>query len=524
MVKLKSVNFRSNAKKHRSIIKLSLGIISLLAVVGCENLAAPEQRDTVSSAQPNIIYILADDLGYGDIGAYGQEKIKTPNLDEMARKGLLFTQHYSGSTVCAPSRATLLTGQHTGHVNVRGNYGLGGNLDQNERGQLPLADEAETVAEVLKAGGYSTGLIGKWGMGGPGPGEPHTQGFDYFFGYLDHRQAHNYYPTHLWRNGERVRLDNEFFVPHVKKFGGPDRAEDYKYYMGNDYVPDLLLEDAKTFLRDNKRNPFFLFYASTIPHSALQIPDEELKLYEGAWEETPLHNGGYTPHPKPRAVRAAMITHLDKEVGAIMREVEKLGLAENTLIIFSSDNGPAPEGGQDVKFFNASGGLRGVKRDLYEGGIRVPMIAYWPGTIKPGETTDYLSAFWDVLPTLADVANISYPSEIDGQSFAGLFKSQDLDDAQRYLYWEFHERRPVPKQALRQGQWKLHRFYQNGRDGPTRVELYDLSVDPAETKNIAESHPGVVTSLLALMDKSRTEAEWNGFNFDPENMPPPVFP
>ena len=478
--------------------------------------AGPES----APSQPNLIYILADDLGYGDIGAYGQDKIETPNLDRLAADGLVFTQHYAGSTVCAPSRAVLMTGRHTGHVQIRGNYELGGFRDEEERGQMPLDQAYVTVAEMLRDAGYRTGLVGKWGLGGPGSdGVPTRHGFDYFFGYLDQKQAHNYYPTHLWRNGERVALDNDFFIPHAAMAGTSERAEDYRQYMGNDYAPDLLIDDALEFIEGAKDGPFFLYYAPTIPHSALQVPDAELARYEGRWDETPLNGGGYTPHPKPRAARAAMITVLDSDIGKIVAQLERLGLAENTLIVFTSDNGPAPEGGQDVDFFNASGGLRGIKRDLYEGGIRVPMIAYWPSVIAGGRHTDHVSAFWDVLPTFAELAGAVPPEDIDGISFAPAITGQGAQQAHAFLYWEFHGERPVPAQAVRQGDWKAIRPQPRGYDPAAPIELYDLAADPGETRDVAEEHPAVVAEMREILDAARTPSPYDGFNFDPGDRP-----
>ena len=479
-------------------------------------------RQSVSeegAGPPNIVLILADDLGYGDIGPYGQELIRTPSLDRLAANGLVFTQHYAGSTVCAPSRASLMTGKHTGRVQIRGNYELGGFYDEHEFGQMPLAGDAVTIAEVLRDAGYATALIGKWGMGGPeSEGVPNRQGFDYFFGYLDQKQAHNYYPTHLWRNEQRVELENRFFVPHARQYGGSERASDYRDYMGKDYVPYLMLDEAKSFIRDNRDSPFFLYFSSTIPHSALQIPDEELTIYEGDWPDPPLDGGGYTPHPKPRAARAAMISLLDRQVGEIVKTLAEQGIADNTLVIFTSDNGPAPEGGQDVGFFRSSGELRGIKRDLYEGGIRVPFIAHWPDAVPGGGRSDHVSAFWDMLPTFAALAGADTPPGIDGLSFEPALRGQLAEQEHPYLYWEFHGQPPPgPAQAIRKGAWKLIRFLPPGE--PSHVELYNLDDDVSESHDLSESHPEIVEELLALMESAREESPYPGFNFDPEAVP-----
>lgn len=513
-----------NSKISRTVATAAAAS-ALLALAGCatRNIESADSTDfdPQEPRRPNIIYILADDLGYGDIGPYGQEKIDTPNLDQMAERGMLFTQHYAGSTVCAPSRAVLMTGKHTGHVNVRGNRGLGGFLDENEYGQLPLDSQETTVAELLQEAGYETALIGKWGLGGPrGKGGPNSQGFDYFYGYLDQKQAHNYYPTHLWRDTERVELNNSFFVPHPGVYGGSELAEDYQDYIGGEYVPYLLMKEAKSFIARNSNRKFFLYFAPTIPHSALQVPDSELKRYAQAWEETPLNGGGYTPHPRPRAARAAMITLLDRQVGELIKQLERLGIADETLLIFTSDNGPTPEGGQDIDFFNSSGGLRGIKRELYEGGIRVPMIAYWPGIIAEGIRTDHMSAFWDVLPTFAELADAQPPKDIDGISFASVLIGEEAV-VHESLYWEFHGGAPYPAQALRRGDWKLVRAFPVNSE-PT-VELYNLSEDPNELCDLSLEEAELVKVLLTELDSARTESPVPGFNFDPDAAPADKF-
>ena len=525
MIKDKAREYKARARHAPAISGLAFAL--LLSACGETGGSAGLQAAGAGAAasapppRPNVVYILADDLGYGDLGAYGQAHIDTPNLDRLAAEGLLFTQHYAGSTVCAPSRASLMTGQHTGRVQIRGNYELGGFRDEEERGQMAIDFAYETLPEVLRGAGYRTGLVGKWGLGGPGSaGVPNKHGFDYFFGYLDQKQAHNYYPTHLWRNDERVALDNRFFIPHAEMAGTSDRAEDYRQYIGEDYAPDRLIEEALGYIERAKDAPFFLYYAPTIPHSALQVPDAELEPYEGRWTETPLDDGGYTPHPKPRAARAAMISRLDADVGKILRRLERLGLAENTLVVFTSDNGPAPEGGQDVGFFNSSGGLRGVKRDLHEGGIRVPMIAYWPSVIEAGRSSDHVSAQWDVLPTLAELAGAETPEGIDGISFAPLLTGRGEQPAHAYLYWEFHGRQPHPAQAVRRGDWKALRPQPQGYDPGAAIELYDLASDPAESRNVAAEHPAVVAEMRTILNDARTRSPYAGFNFDPDATPP----
>lgn len=454
-------------------------------------------------ARPNIIYILADDLGYGDLGAYGQTKIRTPHLDRLAAEGMRFTQHYSGSPVCAPSRATLLTGLHTGHTLVRDNYELGGFHDDEERGQLPLEPGTETIGTMLQAAGYVTAAIGKWGLGGPGStGVPNKQGFDFFYGYLDQKQAHNYYPTHLWRNTVWDTLRNAYVYPHQRLDAAPDDPAAYDRFKGLDYAPDLMTAEALQFIRTHQDEAFFLYLAYPIPHVALQVPDEELDAYD--FEETPyLGQDGYLPHPRPRAAYAAMVSRMDRYVGQIRALLDELDLGERTLILFSSDNGPTFNGGTDSAFFQSAGPFRGLKTELYEGGIRVPLIAWWPGVIEPGTTTDYLSAFWDVLPTLADVAGVSPPGGTDGLSFWPTLVGEDeAQQRHAYLYWEYHNRWGGA-QAVRMGRWKAVRLgVHTDPDAP--IALYDLAADIAETHDVAARHPDVVRRIRSIMDEAHT--------------------
>ena len=478
---------------------LRLLLILLLTALGC---TAPESKS------PNVIYILGDDLGYGDVGSYGQTKIKTPHLDRLAAEGLRFTQHYSGSPVCAPSRATLMTGRHTGHTQVRGNYELGGFLDEEEHGQMPLEEGTFTVAEMLREAGYTTAIIGKWGLGGPGTeGVPNNHGFDHFYGYLDQKQAHNYYPSHLWRNANWDTLRNGYFHPHQRL---EEEPADYSAFKGPDYAPDLMTEEAIRFIRANAGRPFFLYLPYTIPHVALQVPDEELSSYE--FPETPyLGENGYLPHPRPRAAYAGMISRLDGYVGRIRALVEELGLAENTLIIFSSDNGPTDAGGADMEFFDSNGPLRGGKRDVYEGGIRVPMIAWWPGSIRPGSVTDHVSANWDVMPTVVELTGARAPDDIDGVSFLPtLLGEQSRQRNHEYLHWEFHE--GPGSQAVRLGDWKGVRL--GGHENPDApIEIYDLRTDVGETLDVARLHLDVVARIDSIMRAAHTSSEIEGWNF-----------
>ena len=441
------------------------GILFLLGIsVSCMH-APPGE----SAKNPNIIFIMADDLGYGDLGCYGQKVIQTPNIDRMAEEGMRFTQCYAGSTVCAPSRSVLMTGQHTGHTTVRGNTGIGGVRGLGGKdGRVPLKAKDITLAEVLKEGGYTTGMTGKWGLGEPGTtGEPNEQGFDEWFGYLNQRRAHTYYPTFIWRNKEKVMLDGNQAEPKT------------------DYTHDLFTDFALDFIRDHHRKPFFLYIPYCVPHSKYEIPSV----------------APYTDKPwsEDEKTHAAMVTRMDRDVGQIIELLKKLEIDENTIVFFCSDNGAASrwEGR-----FDSSGPLRGRKRDLYEGGIRTPMIVRWPGRIEPDTTSDLIWYFPDVLPTAADIAGINPPEEIDGVSVLPtlLGKKQDLSD--RLLYWEFYER--GYQQAVRIGDWKAVRLAPD-----KELELYDLSRDLNEQHNIAAEHPEVIARIEACLKTARTpSAAW----------------
>ena len=416
--------------------------------------------------KPNILFILADDLGYGDLGCYGQERIKTPSLDRMAGEGILFTSAYSGSTVCAPSRCVLMTGLHSGHCRVRGNA------------RVPLQPEDVTVAEVLKSAGYATGIVGKWGLGEPDTlGIPTRQGFDEWFGYLNQGHAHNYYPDYLWRNEERVLI--------------PGNQNGQK----GTYSNDLIQEEALGFVRRHKDSPFFLYLTYTLPHA-----NNELGAQTGNGMEVP-SDEPYSKEdwPAPQKGHAAMITRLDRYVGEVLQLLKDLGIDERTIVFFASDNGTHKEGGADPAFFRSSGPLRGYKRDLYEGGIRVPMIVRWPGRIQPGRTSDLAWAFWDFLPTAAELAGIEPPKGLDGISVLPelMGKAQEEHES---LYWEFHER--GFSQAVRMGRWKSVR---KGSAQP--MELYNLSEDLSEAKDVADRHPRVAARMKRIMDSSRTDSQ-----------------
>jgi arylsulfatase A-like enzyme len=489
-------------------------LLVVTAAVAAGALATAQQGASVppGAPLPNIVLVLADDLGYGDLGSYGQRRIRTPRLDRMAAEGMRFTQFYAGSTVCAPSRATFLTGRHTGHSYVRDNYGLGGFLDEEERGQFPLPPDHPTLARWLRERGYATAVVGKWGLGGPGStGVPTKQGFDFFFGYLDQRQAHNYYPTHLWRNEERYALANPYFSPHQKLEGDPKDPKSYDKYRGVDYSIDVMTREAAAWLRANASKPFFLYFGPTIPHVALQVPEDALKDYEGTFPETPYAGeDGYLPHRAPRAAYAAMVTYLDAQVGRILDTLKEIGVEERTLVIFTSDNGaPLEAGGSPTQFFESNGTLRGHKTSLYEGGIRVPMIARWPGRIRAGTTSDHLGANWDMWATFADLAGGQAPAESDGISIAPTLFGRGSQRQHEALYWEFHSRGSA--QAVRMGRWKGIRN-NLAKDPGAPIELYDLERDPAESKSLAAANPDVVRRLDAVMTRSHTPAalpRWN---------------
>ena len=456
----------------------------------------------VEPEKPNIIYVLADDLGWGEVGCYGQDKIRTPHMDRVSDEGMRFTQHYSGSAVCAPSRCVLLTGKHTGHAIVRNNWENGGWGADEPEGQYPLPESELTIAEMLKDRGYVTACIGKWGLGGPGTsGHPNKQGFDLFYGYLCQRKAHNYYPSHLWRNDQKHVINGgEYFRAHQRIEKPLESIEDYRAaYDRSEYAPDLMREEALDFISSNTNQSFFLLYASPIPHVAIQALPEDIDAYPHEWDQKHyLGQKGYLPHPRPRAAYAAMITRLDSEIGSIVAELEKQGIADKTIIIISSDNGATYAGGVDYEFFNSSGHLRGLKGSLYEGGIRVPMIVRWPGRVHPGSISDHVSAFQDVMPTIADLTGEPINGG-DGVSFlpALLGKHQPEHEV---LYWEHG-----PKQALRMGRWKGVRT--GLKDGDLTVQLYDLESDPSEKRDVAQENPEIVATIVQRMDDERDPSE-----------------
>lgn len=479
-----------------------------------------------SSTKPNIIYILADDLGYGELGAYGQDKIETPNLDNLATSGMIFTQHYSGSPVCAPSRCVLLTGLHTGHSYIRGNdewASRGAVWDFVEmiknpelEGQRPLPEGTETIASLLKREGYKTAVVGKWGLGAPGTeGVPNMLGFDLFYGYNCQRQAHTFFPVHLWRNDEKVYLSNDTVSPGTKLDEGADPydKDSYAKFWLSEYSPDLMFEEITDFVNTNSHNPFFLYWATTIPHAAIQAPPEWVEYYVNKFGDEEPYTGdqGYFPNRYPHAAYAGMISYLDNQVGMLIKQLKELGIYDNTIIIFTSDNGPTYNGGTDSPYFNSAGEFRDeygfTKGFVYEGGIRVPMIASWPGVIKPGSKSDHISAFWDVLPTLCDIAGTQTPEDLDGISFLPALRGELNQAEHKYLYWEFPSY--GGQQAVRMGDWKAIR-----RDifkGNMDIELFNLDSDPLELTNVASDNPEIVELMAEILISAHNPAVLEAF-------------
>ena len=461
----------------------------------------------IEPQRPNIIYILADDLGYGEIGVFGQKLIETPNIDNLAKSGMIFTDHYSGAPVCAPARSVLLTGNHSGntHIRANGEWSERGNVwsfkamleDPYLEGQRPLLDSITTVAQVLHDNGYKTGMVGKWGLGAPLTNSiPNKKGFDFFYGYNCQRQAHTYYPTHLWKNETRDLLDN-YIVTKQEGLDGldPNEPESYSKYNQNDYAPTLMHKEALNFISRNQSAPFFLYYASPIPHLPLQAPKKWVNYYQKKFgKEIPYTGKSYYPNKTPRATYAAMISYLDEQVGELIEKLKEINQYENTLIIFTSDNGPSWVDHVDYKFFNSTGKFvnsrRTMKGSVSEGGIRVPMIASWPNKIKAGSKSNHISAFYDFFETACDVAGIDNEILTDGVSFypemiGGVQAKHD------YLYWEYPASGGL--QAIRMGKWKgvKNNLFKN----PSKLKLFDLSYDEKELNDVSSKNPEIVKEL-----------------------------
>ena len=434
-----------------------------------------------SFAKPNIVLFVADDLGYAEVGCYGQKIIRTPNIDGLARDGMRFTQFYSGSPVCAPSRCVLMTGFHSGHAFIRDNR------EHKPEGQLPIPDETVTIAELLQEHGYATAAIGKWGLGFPGSsGDPNKQGFDLFFGYNCQRHAHNHFPRYLWRNGARV-----------------PQPGNNRELNGEKFSQDEFTREALDFIKRNKEQPFFLYMPFAIPHLSIQVPEESLAEYRGKIPEADYEHRGYLRHPYPHAGYAAMVTHMDRDIGKILGLLDDLNLAENTLVMFTSDNGPTFNrlGGADSDFFNSSGQLRGRKGSVYEGGIRVPMVARWPKKIAKGTETNHISGFQDILPTVMESIGEPSPTDIDGLSFLPTLTGDGKQIEHAYLVWHFPSY--GGQQAIRMGKWKAVR--KNIQRAKNRyIELYDLSVDIGENHDVSGQNRALVDRISNIFRESQS--------------------
>ena len=473
------------------LLNPSLALLATLGLGACS--PAPKEPKDNNRQKPNIIYILADDLGYGDLGCYGQKTLKTPHLDQMAREGIRFTQHYAGSPVCAPSRASLMTGRDPGHCRVRGNYETG---PHGFGGELELLPTDVTIAEILKRAGYQTALVGKWGLGMDGTtGEPNKKGFDYSYGFLNQAHAHNQFPEYMFRNGIKQEV--------------PENRGGKCNYFSN----DIFTDDAISFLEQRKDSPFFLYLAYVTPHAEMLVPEDSIfNSYKGKFKETPFVMGtdgsngtdpfgAYRSQSYPEAAFASMITHIDNDVQKVLDKLKELGIDKNTLVVFSSDNGPHKEGGNNPYYFDSNGSQRGIKRDLYEGGIRVPFIVRWPGVIKQEQESNQISAFWDILPTFAELTHVDISKDtVEGVSLVPtLLDDPDKQKQHPFLYWEFHENK-YSDQAVRMGKWKAIRHDPDGQ-----MELYNLEVDREEQNDLATEYPGIVGKMDSIMGHSRAE-------------------
>ena len=491
--------------------------------MGCISCSSEKKTERT----PNIIYFLADDLGYGELGVYGQSIIKTPNIDALAKNGMMFTKHYSGAPVCAPARYVFLTGKHAGHSYIRGNdeWNERGDVWNYEEvyhnpgleGQRPIPKNTVTLGDQLKKAGYTTSIFGKWGLGAPeSDGIPTLQGFDFFYGYNCQRQAHNLYPAHLWENETKVLLNNQLIPPRTKldSLANPLKEESYKKFTQKDYAPQKIQEKALSFIDENKDTPFFMYYASPLPHLPLQAPKAEVDKYRKILgeEEPYLGDDSYFPNRYPRATYAAMISYLDHQLGELVKKLKEEGIYENTVIIFSSDNGPTYLGGVDYDYFESSkpfsNGYGRTKGFVYEGGIRVPLIVSWPNSIKPGTHSEHISAFYDLMPTISDLAGVPPPNSIDGISFKSTLLNQEQTQHD-FLYWEFPSYNG--QQAVRLGKWKGIR--KNIFDGNLDIELYNLETDIKEQLNIASQHPKIVARIKSIMVEEHEPASNKKFKF-----------
>ncbi|RUA12905.1 MAG: N-acetylgalactosamine-6-sulfatase [Flavobacteriia bacterium] len=479
--------------------------------ISCGNKTVVRQ----TAKTPNIIIILADDLGYADLGCYGNDKIETPNINKLAKEGMMFTQHYSGDAVCAPSRCVLLTGKHSGHSDIRNNnpWASRGNVwsleamtkDSTLEGQPPMRESTITFASILKKAGYKTGMSGKWGLGAPNTSStPLQKGFDFFIGYNCQRVAHTYYPPFLYKNNRRLYLDNKIIPLSEKLPGSADPYDEHSYarYTQKDYSPDIMYREIEDFITKNKDTTFFFYWATPIPHVALQAPKPWVDYYVKKFgDEKPYTGGkGYYPSRYPHATYAGMISYLDENIGKLVAKLKELGIYDNTLIIFTSDNGPTFNGGADAQWFNSGGmlgsGSREIKGSLDDGGVRIPMIAEWPGKIKPGVVSNHVSAFWDIFPTFCDLTGVQTPEGLDGLSMLPTLLGRGKQKKHEYLYWELGR-----NQAIRMGNWKAVRQLKGEE---RKIKLYNLKTDIKERDDVADQNPEVVKKMEEIFAKART--------------------
>lgn len=477
----------------RAIANAFLGVLFMSA---CWIVCPRGHATDAAGRPPNIVLVVADDLGYGELGCYGQKSIRTPHLDALAKQGVRFTNFYAGSPVCAPSRCVLMTGKHSGNAFIRDNRNPPkkpyAHLQKTHQwkfpGQTPLPLEEITLGEALKQRGYATAAIGKWGLGHIGTtGDPNRQGFDLFYGFNCQVHAHNHYPRFLWRNSSKEGLEG-------------NRRE----LSGETYSQDRFTDMALQFIRNHREQPFLLYLPLAIPHLSIQVPAASLAEYQGELPEEAYEHRGYLEHPSPRAGYAAMVSHMDRDIGKIVALIGELGLGEETLIIFTSDNGPTYDrlGGSDSVFFNSTGGLRGYKGSVYEGGLRVPLLVRWLGKIPSGQTCHIPTAFWDIMPTACEVAGSDVPSGVDGVSLVPLLTNASASISRTFLLWEFAGY--GGQQAIRRGDWKAIR--RNISKGNDHWELYNLASDPKETTDRSHEHPEIVERLADLLESNRTDS------------------
>lgn len=489
-------------------MRISVLIAVVVAMLGL--LGGMPQAFAGETTRPNIVFILADDLGWGELSCYGQQKFSTPNIDRLAAEGMRFTQHYSGAPVCAPSRCVLMTGKHLGHTEVRGNLPAKAVFPEFPEGQYPLTESAVTLPQLLQKAGYATGAMGKWGLGPVGStGDPNRKGFDLFFGYNCQSVAHSYYPSHLWKNSERIIINPQPIPAYAKQ---PDGEVGLAQWIGEKYAPQLMIAEAEKFIAANRERPFFLYLPFIEPHVAMHPPRASVEKFPLDWDTTPYRGeSGYLPHPRPRAGYAAMITDLDSYVGRVLQSLTQAGVAEQTLIVFTSDNGPTHAGpagtrfhvgGMDAQFFNSNGGLRGYKGSVYEGGIRVPMIVRWPGRVKPGTVNNTPSYFADWFPTLCEVAGLRKPQGLDGESLLPVLTGGTLPPHRKPLLWIFPEY--GGQVAVRVGDLKVVRQRLKSKN-PGDWEVYDLAVDPTESRDLAAAHGDTIQQAETLLRREVTE-------------------